>query len=146
VSDAKPQTTEQKLFAAMDEAALSFVKILTTDVRDEDGKPLVTFKDKVATFKLALEWLVKSQRIKPAEEDELPAGVKKMKAMIDTMDPAAPVIQAKGRPPGSKNKTPPKPRRRPKTEAQKARIGEGAALKKALAGDGVPRKSMVIAT
>jgi hypothetical protein len=79
----KQTSTEKQLFEAMDAAALDFVKILTSDAVDDNGKPLVSFKEKVQTFRLALEWLVKSKRIKSDDgEEELPPGIAKMRDMI----------------------------------------------------------------
>jgi hypothetical protein len=108
--DDKPKTNEQKLFDAMDAAAVSFVDTLTSD------NPDIAFKDKVAAFRLALDWLVKSQRIKPPNDDDMPKGVKEMKEMIAGLDKPSPRRAA---------------RRKPKTQAQK-RTTDGTALAKAM--------------
>lgn len=103
------KSTEAKLFEAMDQTAEMLLARLVNNETDETGKPVISDKQKETTFRLVMDWLAKSKRLRP-DDKELPMSVEAMRELIAEAKPR------RGRPPT-------------KRESQK---GEGSALAKAL--------------
>lgn len=105
------KSTEELLFEAMDQTAQDLLVVLRNNQIGEDGKPVVTIKQKESTFRLVMEWLAKSKRLRP-DEGEAPMSVEAMRALIAEAKPK------RGRPPKVRDND-----------------GEGAALARALGAD-----------
>lgn len=82
-SASEPKSTEQRLFEAMDETAeYLLTRLKNIEVDPETQAPLVTDRQKEATFRLVMDWLAKSKRLRPEDANEEPIGVATMRQVI----------------------------------------------------------------
>jgi len=119
VAPAGHGSIEQRLFAGMDAASIQ----LMADLEDKELSP----KDRRETFRLIIEWLTKSKRLRQDDEDDLPTGVAGMRAYI-AAEVAKRVKPGRSPPTGGlsvRHVRPGGPRAKPDD-------GEGEALAKAL--------------
>ena len=106
---------EKRLFDAMDEAALGLIEKLQDKSLD--------VKDRERVFRLGMDWLAKSRRLRPKSDEDLPMGIEGMREFIRNEVKSAKV-------PGSPRAKIERTRR----NAKKAKtfVSEGRALAKAL--------------
>lgn len=142
-----PQSTEQRLFEAMDLQAIRFINMLEDDSKDEDGHAVVDISLKMKVFEMGQNWLVRRQKLKPKDDGE-GSGVTELRelmnnpAILEFMDRRmfelgyvkAPVPKT-GRP--RKEELPVRERHKAWTEATKARDGanDDSGFQKMLGGD-----------
>lgn len=99
------ESVEARLFEEMDKAALAMVeKLQATDT---------PWQEQAAVFRMIMEWLAKSKRLRSDDDDGAPRGVEAMREFIQSVVDKKKPVTAKGR----------------RTR------GEGAALEKALGAD-----------
>ena len=75
---------EDRLFHAMDKAAISMIAVLENVEKDAAGKDLVSLRERMSTFELAMNWMAKREKMRPKEEEG--AGVDVLKRFLE--DPA----------------------------------------------------------
>lgn len=100
-SDEKPTElpVEEQLFAAMDVAALRFIKILENPT-DKDGKPIYSLDEQTKVFNLGRDWLIRRAKLKPKKEDDGSPGVEEIKRLIaEAAAEGGYTRPARGRPP-----------------------------------------------
>ena len=81
------QSTEDKLFDAMDRTALKFIDLLNDDSVDDEGRPNVDIAMKFKLFDKAEAWLTKRQKLKPSDHSVEGAGITDMRSWMS--DPVA---------------------------------------------------------
>lgn len=79
-------STEERLFEAMDKAALTFIEMLNDDRKDEDGNPLVDVAMKFKLFEKGQDWLIRRQKLRPKGDESEGEGIKDMRLWMS--DPA----------------------------------------------------------
>lgn len=82
---------EALLFAAMDKAALSMIKVLEDDSKDEYGSPTVSLDLKMKVFDKGQDWLIKRKKLQPEQLMDDGEGIAMLRQM--TADPGAMVAQ-----------------------------------------------------
>lgn len=118
-NDEKPtDSIEKQMFDAMDTAALALIDQLKSTELD--------LKDRERLFRLGMDWLAKSRRLRPKSDEDLPMGVEGMREFI-----AGEVERKLADKPGSARAKQMRTRRAAKTAA-KTYNGEGGALAKAI--------------
>lgn len=117
---------EQRLFDAMDKAALVMVQVLEDIELDAKGAYKVDLNTRMKVFEKAQDWLSRRQKLRPEQEGADDEGVSILRRMVQ--DPSAMVEQFIGNPVFIKAldnagfvRTPPKKPGRPNAEERKVR-------------------------
>lgn len=76
-------STEDRLLAAMDRAALYFISILDNDEKDEDGNDKYDIQLKMKLFDKGESWLTKRKKLRPSTEGVEGEGITDMRAWIN---------------------------------------------------------------
>ena len=80
------QELEERLFTAMDRAALYFLQILDDTTKKDDGSPTYDLGIRMKTFDKALEYMAKRERFRPQEGTKDDEGIEMMRSqMADPM-------------------------------------------------------------
>jgi hypothetical protein len=80
-SPASP-STEDKLFEAMDRAALKWIEMLDNDELGEDGELKIPIELRFKLFEKGQDWLVRRKKLKPVDDSE-GEGITDMRAWIN---------------------------------------------------------------
>jgi hypothetical protein len=79
-------TTDDQLFRAMDQAAVSFLKILeNTDIiinADGTESPRYSLQERMKAFAMVESWLARRHKLKPADDENDAPGIEMMKRVI----------------------------------------------------------------
>lgn len=125
-------TTEQRLREAMNREATRWIEVLDGDHRDERGNPVFDWKVRKEMFQMAQDWLLRSRKLWPAQENEREGqGITDMREWMNSPENMATLetmFKARGwlPPPPRKNGRPTREEaeHRRKFEAQKKAIKE----------------------
>lgn len=78
-----PLSTEDRLYAAMDRAALYFISILENDEKDEQGNDLYDIQLKMKLFDKGESWLLKRQKLKPSAGGGEGEGISELRSIMN---------------------------------------------------------------
>lgn len=87
---------EDRLFKAMDSAAMHLLETLEDRSKDDKGNDKVDMNTRIRVFTLAQDWLLKRQKAKPDDPSNDDEGVQILRQMMD--DPARVVGRLKENP------------------------------------------------